>query len=234
MPIATVNGPIEPDELGLTLAHEHIFCDTSGDFRAPPPQIANLLADMGIDLEEQITLPSRGFLWREPQWSVSNQILESYDDAVEELRWARRVGRQRGDRSDADGLGRMPEAQRRLGAELGLHVIAGTGYYRDKFHPPEVATMTVTEIEDVIHRELRRGHGRHRHPRRLHRRARYQRQKRSPRASEKVLIAAAHVQAGPRRSRSWFTPKASATPSCGRSPCSSKRAPTSRRCTSVT
>ena len=26
MPIVTVNGPIEPDELGLTLAHEHIFC----------------------------------------------------------------------------------------------------------------------------------------------------------------------------------------------------------------
>ena len=28
--IMTVNGPIAPDQLGLTLAHEHIFCDTSG------------------------------------------------------------------------------------------------------------------------------------------------------------------------------------------------------------
>ena len=157
MAIMTVNGPIEPDQLGLTLAHEHIFCDTSGDFREPPDHIASLIADMGVDLEQPISLPSLGFLWREPQWSVSNQILESYDDAVDELRWARRAGVNAVIDPTPIGLGRMPEAQRRLSAELGLHVVAGTGYYRDKFHPPEVATMTVTEIEDVIRRELVEG-----------------------------------------------------------------------------
>jgi phosphotriesterase-related protein len=81
--IVTVNGPIAAGELGLTLAHEHIFCDTSGDFRAPPPHIESLLSDMGVDLEAEITLPCLGFLWREPQWSVSNQVLDSYEDAVE-------------------------------------------------------------------------------------------------------------------------------------------------------
>ena len=129
---------------------------------------------MGVDLEQPIDLPSLGFLWREPQWSVSNQVLESYEDAVDELRWAQRVGVKAVIDPTPIGLGRMPEAQRRLSAELGMHVVAGTGYYRDKFHPPEVATMTVGEIEDVIRRELRRGHGRHRHPRRVHRRAGYQ------------------------------------------------------------
>ena len=148
MPIVTVNGPIEPDELGLTLAHEHIFCDTSGDFRAPPPQIASLIADMGVDLEQPISLPSLGFLWREPQWSVSNQILESYEDAVDELRWAQRVGVKAVIDPTPIGLGRMPEAQRRLSAELGMHVVAGTGYYRDKFHPPKSRPMTIAEIED--------------------------------------------------------------------------------------
>ena len=72
MAIVTVNGPIEADQLGLTLAHEHIFCDTSGDFREPPASIESLMAAMGVDLEGDITLPSLGFLWREPQWSVSN------------------------------------------------------------------------------------------------------------------------------------------------------------------
>jgi phosphotriesterase-related protein len=157
MPIMTVNGPIEPDELGLTLAHEHIFCDTSGDFREPPEHIASLVADMGVDLEQPISLPSLGFLWREPQWSISNQILDSYEDAVGELRWAQRAGVKAVIDPTPIGLGRMPEAQRRLSAELGLHLVAGTGYYRDKFHPPEVATMTVTEIEDVIHREIVEG-----------------------------------------------------------------------------
>lgn len=157
MTIVTVNGPIAADELGLTLAHEHIFCDTSGDFRAPPPHIESLLSDMGVDLEAEITLPGLGFLWREPQWSVSNQILDSYEDAVEELRWARRVGVTAVIDPTPIGLGRMPAAQRRLSAELGLHVVAGTGYYRDKFHPPEVATMTIEEIETVIRRELLEG-----------------------------------------------------------------------------
>jgi phosphotriesterase-related protein len=157
MPIMTVNGPVEPGELGVTLAHEHIFCDTSGDFREPPSHIASLLSDMGVDLEEQIALPSLGFLWREPQWSVSNQILENFQDAVDELRWATRAGVRAVVDPTPIGLGRMPEEQRRLGSELGLHVIAGTGYYRDKFHPPEVATMSVAEIEEVIHRELVEG-----------------------------------------------------------------------------
>jgi phosphotriesterase-related protein len=157
MAIMTVNGPIEPERLGLTLAHEHIFCDTSGDFRTPPPDIASLLSDMSVDLEDEITLHSLGFLWREPQWSVSNQILENYEDAVEELRWAQRVGVGAVIDPTPIGLGRMPDAQRRLGAELGMHVVAGTGYYRDKFHPPEVATMTIEEIETVIRRELVEG-----------------------------------------------------------------------------
>ena len=157
MAIVTVNGPIEAAQLGLTLAHEHIFCDTSGDFREPPANIESLMAAMGVDLEDDITLPSLGFLWREPQWSVSNQILESYEDAVEELRWARRAGITAVIDPTPIGLGRKPAALRRLSAELGLHVVAATGYYRDKFHPPEVATMTVAEIENVIYREVTDG-----------------------------------------------------------------------------
>lgn len=152
-----MTGPIEADQLGPTLPHEHIFCDTSGDFRAPPPQIAALAEEMGVDLEDEITLQSLGFLRREPQWSVSNQILDSYDDAVAELAWARRAGVTAVIDPTPIGLGRNPEAQCRLSRELDMHVIAGTGYYRDKFHPPEVSRMTIAELEDVIHRELTEG-----------------------------------------------------------------------------
>ena len=41
MAIVTVNGPIEADSSARRSAHEHIFCDTSGDFIASrPPNIA--------------------------------------------------------------------------------------------------------------------------------------------------------------------------------------------------
>ena len=157
MAIMTVNGLIEADQLGLTLPHEHIFCDTSGDFREPPEQIASLLAAMGVDLEAEIALPSLGFLWREPQWSRDNQILESYEDAAEELRWARRAGVAAVIDPTPIGLGRKPAALRRLSVELGMHFVAATGYYRDKFHPPEVATMTMADIENVIYGDLAEG-----------------------------------------------------------------------------
>ena len=159
MEIVTVNGPIDARQFGMTLGHEHIFCDTSGDFIAPPPEIARLIADMDVDLEAEITLPGIGFLWREPQWSVSNQILESYEDAVEELLWAKRAGAKSIIDPTPIGLGRNPEAQRRLSTEVDMHIVAGTGYYREKFHPPEVATMSVEEIEETIHRELVEGMG---------------------------------------------------------------------------
>jgi phosphotriesterase-related protein len=157
MAITTVNGLIDPAELGVTLPHEHIFSDTSGDYREPPPHIASLLDAMEVDLEAEITLRSVGFLVREPQWSVDNQILDSYEDAFEELGWAKRAGVSSVIDPTPIGLGRKPEALRRLSVELDLHVVAGTGYYRNAFHPPEVATMSADDVEQLLVQELEQG-----------------------------------------------------------------------------
>jgi len=155
--IITVDGLIDGAELGPTLHHEHVFIDTSGDYRTPPPTIAALIGEMGVDLEAPITLASLGFLRREPQWSVDNQVLDRYEDAVEELGWARRAGV----RSIVDPTpimaGRRPADLRRLSRALGLHIITGTGYYREKFQAPEVATRSVDELEQILLREVTGG-----------------------------------------------------------------------------
>ncbi len=147
MPVITVDGPIAAEDLGPTLSHEHIFIDTSPDYREPPPHIASLIADLGVDLEAPITLKSLGFLRREPQWSVSNQIVESYEDAVEELGWAKRVGIKSIFDLTPIMAGRQPAALRRLSRELGMHIVTGTGYYREAFQPPDVAALSVDELE---------------------------------------------------------------------------------------
>ena len=64
VPIITVRGLIEPEALGPTLPHEHLFCDTSPDYREPPDAIQGLMRDLGVDLEAPITLSSLGFLRR--------------------------------------------------------------------------------------------------------------------------------------------------------------------------
>jgi phosphotriesterase-related protein len=147
MAVITVNGLIDGGDLGPTLSHEHIFIDTSADYRKPPPSIASLVADLGVDLEAPITLKGLGFLRREPQWSVSNQVLDSYDDALEELGWAQRAGIRSIFDLTPNLAGRQPAALRRLSRELGMHIVTGTGYYRDAFQPAETATMSVEDHE---------------------------------------------------------------------------------------
>ena len=193
MPVITVDGPIAADELGPTLSHEHVFIDTSPDYREPPTHIASLIADLGVDLEAPITLKSLGFLRREPQWSVSNQIVESYDDAVEELGWARRVGIKSIFDLTPIMAGRQPAALRRLSRELGMHIVTGTGYYREAFQPPDVDALSVDELEERFLSEVTRGDGRHGRTGRPPGRARHDRG-RDPAVEERVLIAAARVQ----------------------------------------
>lgn len=157
MSIITVRGPIAASALGPTLPHEHIFCDTSPDYRPPPPHIQGLLDDMAVDLEAPITLRSLGFLRREPQWSVSNQVLDDYDEARDEWRWAVRAGIRGVIDCTPIGLGRKPELSRRLATELDLHIVGATGYYRQAFQPPEVADMSVVLLEQRFLREVTEG-----------------------------------------------------------------------------
>jgi phosphotriesterase-related protein len=157
MAIITVDGPLEASALGPTLPHEHIFCDTSPDYREPPPHIRDLLAAMDVDLEAPITLRSLGFLRREPQWSVSNQVLDSYEDARDELAIAMLTGIRGIIDCTPIGLGRQPEASRRLARELGLAIIGATGYYRQAFQRPEVTGMSVDALEQLFLREVTEG-----------------------------------------------------------------------------
>jgi phosphotriesterase-related protein len=157
MAIITVTGEISADQLGVTLAHEHILADTSKDYREPPEWVKAFMQYCGISLEEGVTLRNFGLLMREPQWSIDNQILSSYDDALEELAIAKRAGIKSVLDPTPIGLGRNPVALCDLSLALDMYIVTGTGYYRQAFHPPETATMTVDQIEEKMTRELLEG-----------------------------------------------------------------------------
>jgi len=154
MAVITVTGEVSGKELGYTLAHEHIFADTSMDYREPPDWVKSFLRDYDVSLEGGVTLRNFGLLMREPQWSVDNQILSSYEDAFEELAIARRAGVKSVLDPTPIGLGRNPAGLRDLSLALSMYIVTGTGYYRQKFHPPETATMTVEDIEEKMTREI--------------------------------------------------------------------------------
>jgi phosphotriesterase-related protein len=157
MAVITVKGPIDSAELGITTAHEHIFCDYSKDYVEPPEYIKAIFAEQDISMEHGVTLKNYGWLMREPLWSIDNQILSDYQDAKEEMLILKRAGVKSVLDPTNIGVGRNPLALRRLAEELDMNFITCTGYYRNKFHPPEVEGMSIEDIEETMFRELTQG-----------------------------------------------------------------------------
>lgn len=52
------------------------------------------------------------------------------------------------------GLGRNPLALRRISERSGIHVVMGSGWYRERVHPPEVSAETPNALADRLVRDL--------------------------------------------------------------------------------
>ncbi|WP_225828457.1 phosphotriesterase family protein [Streptomyces naphthomycinicus] len=57
------------------------------------------------------------------------------------------------------GMGRDPGALARMSAASGVAVVAGTGWYHERFHPAELARAGVGELTDVLVGEIDHGIG---------------------------------------------------------------------------
>jgi len=143
--IQTVLGPIAPDALGLTLAHEHLLFDLRCLWEAPPPERAHL-----IDAEP--TPENRAELERDLYHSKTT--LHQPDPRLAAREAAR--FRDAGGATIVDvttiGLGPDPEALRDIARATGLNIIAGAGYYREKCLPADVLDKSIEELADELER----------------------------------------------------------------------------------
>ena len=55
------------------------------------------------------------------------------------------------------GLHPNPEALRQIAAEVGINIVAGTGFYWEKFHPPWLADITDSQIVELLVSDLTEG-----------------------------------------------------------------------------
>ena len=72
--IQTVTGPIEPDDLGVTLIHEHLYFDLTCYYQPPQDEKGKRLTDRGLSLS------TLGWVRNNTMTSLPN--LRSYDDDV--------------------------------------------------------------------------------------------------------------------------------------------------------
>jgi len=143
--IMTVLGPIAPDELGLTLAHEHVFFDLRCLWEQPRPERAHL-----VDAEP--TPENRAELARDLYDSRVNLHHEDPDLASREVvRFGEAGGTSIVDLTTI-GLAPQPAMLRDVALATGLNIVAGAGYYRERCLSPHVLDKTVDELADELER----------------------------------------------------------------------------------
>ena len=143
--IQTVLGFIDPDELGATLAHEHVLWDASFLFEGP--------GEMGIS-HEPVMIETLEWLKRNGVGSVDNLKLLDKDVAVDEvLRFKRAGGGALVDMGN-NGLFRDPEGLAHVSRATDVHIVMGSGYYVGRSHPKELAKRSVEDLIKEMVRDI--------------------------------------------------------------------------------
>jgi phosphotriesterase-related protein len=146
--VQTVLGPIDPDDLGVTLCHEHLILDTSAWFSMPTTASERGLAS------QPVTMENLHWLHYHAGNSLDNLRLMDEDLAISEaLRYKRAGGSTIVDVTNI-GLARDPLALQRIARATGLHIIMGSGYYVEQSRPSDFASKTEEEIAEEIVQEI--------------------------------------------------------------------------------
>tara|TARA_B100001123_G_scaffold59934_1_gene64763 strand:- start:542 stop:1636 length:1095 start_codon:yes stop_codon:yes gene_type:complete len=150
--IMTVLGLVEPDTIGPTIMHEHIYIDFWRDkelgFNAPVSDV--YLWDQKLTLENL-------HLVRDRKHVKDNYLLTDEQLAAQELTYFRNAGGSTVVDVTSIGLGRDPKALQRTSLATGLNIVMGAGWYQKFYHPADMDTKTVEELTTTIVSDITEG-----------------------------------------------------------------------------
>ena len=150
MYIRTVLGDIAPDELGITLGHEHLLIDLRGLWDNPPPIRAHLV-------DQDPTLENRGELMRNPYDSRPNLLIDDPELSIRELLYYKAAGGHSLIDMTTVGIKPDPPGLCAVSQRTGIHVVAGCGYYRQPLLPVAIYDRSTDQITDDLLRWLTEG-----------------------------------------------------------------------------
>ena len=151
--VQSVRGPVSPEDLGITMMHEHLFIDLRRVFVEPddPAELAWGHAPLSME----------NLSWTVMNWCKceDNLVLDDADLAIKEAMLFKHAGG--GTLVDVTnvGLGRQPTQLRRISEETGLNIVMGASYYHALFHPPGTDDKTEEQICEEIVTDLTEGVG---------------------------------------------------------------------------
>ena len=147
----TVLGAVAPEELGITMMHEHLIVDLRRFYHEPEDSQGRNNAHAPVDLD---TLS-----WVFMNWSGSldNLVLSDQGVAADEAGIFKTAGGGTLVDVTSVGLGREPLALRSIAEKTGLHIVMGSSYYLVDFHPPDMDDKSEDDICAEIVRDLTEG-----------------------------------------------------------------------------
>lgn len=155
--VMTVNGPISPDQLGITMPHVHLLFElTAAEQR---PLSALMTATERALRDKPVTMDILGLIRRNTYCVQDNLILGDVEEAIRELLFYKRMGGSSVVEVSVIGLGRDPLGLKKISGETGVNVICGTGWYIHPSHPPSVRESRVEQLFDTMVSELTAGIG---------------------------------------------------------------------------
>ena len=151
--VQTVQGPIRPEQLGVTHTHEHILSDASGLLIAPKEASAKDLYCRPLSAD------TAGYI-RHYADTVANSDDMSNGDvsvAIEEVGLFKQCGGDSPVDATPIGLGRDPVALARVSRATGVNIVMGAAYYVYKAHPPDMDSRSEDDLADQIVRDVTEG-----------------------------------------------------------------------------
>lgn len=147
--VQTVLGLIEPEQVGMTMMHEHLLIDMR--CRYQPPEGDPAAGELPYAIER------RTDILYDPAGTRDNLALLDEQEAIAEALELRKGGGGTLVDTTTIGIGRDPEALARISRASGLNVTMGAGYYSAISHPSGMDDMTEDAIFEQIVREVEEG-----------------------------------------------------------------------------
>ena len=151
--VQTVLGPIAPEDLGITMMHEHLFIAGAPRFAEPEEVTDKKLAHQPVSQE------NRWWVCYNRMSNLDELTLDDEELAIKEVSYYQRAGG--GSIVDCSNycLSRDPLALTHVARATGLNVIMGAGYYLGRTFPADAESKTEEEMSEEIVLDITVGAG---------------------------------------------------------------------------
>lgn len=150
-------GDIAPEQLGVTLTHEHFSLDFHKFYSEPPKQLSRFFNE-GVN--EKLHLKNAGFVRQYPYGSKYNINFEDEDThraVIEDVRQFKEFGGATIVENTTHGINRNLKLIYQVAKSTGVKIVAGTGHYLEMTQKPATLNLTIEEMVHLYTDEIEKG-----------------------------------------------------------------------------